>query len=301
MNIFLNHQKLNYSKKIFATIFTVFFTVNFVFPLNNIATNASYVEPALVQDNPTCEDLGYESEFKVDPPNNGAYSVGTIGTVTVANINDGQFDWTSTFGIDAVVAKGGPNANLYVYDPPTESFNDTSLVTPTNPNNDEPYGLSHILFCYDADPTYTIAGKKFNDENCDGERSCGEDYLSDWEITIEGPNQLSDSTFTAFGLYYFSDLYPGVYTVCETQQNGWEQTYPEDNNGCHIIEITDSNITGVDFGNHFGSCEVECTTDLDCDDGLWCNGAEICNLDTNECQAGTPVDCDDGVGCTDDI
>ena len=42
---------------------------------------------------------------------------------------------------------------------------------------------------------------------------------------------------------------------------------------------------------------VECLVDGDCDDGLFCNGAETC--DTNGvCQPGTPVDCADGVGCT---
>ncbi|UCG33244.1 MAG: S8 family serine peptidase [Phycisphaerales bacterium] len=39
--------------------------------------------------------------------------------------------------------------------------------------------------------------------------------------------------------------------------------------------------------------------DAACDDGLFCNGAETCNV-TLGCQAGSPVDCDDGVGCTDD-
>jgi len=39
-----------------------------------------------------------------------------------------------------------------------------------------------------------------------------------------------------------------------------------------------------------------CTVNADCDDDLFCNGAETC-LD-NVCQAGTPPDCDDGVDCT---
>lgn len=47
-------------------------------------------------------------------------------------------------------------------------------------------------------------------------------------------------------------------------------------------------------------CLVECTEDIHCDDGLFCNGAETCNLDTSECVFGTPPVCDDGVDCTDD-
>ncbi len=40
----------------------------------------------------------------------------------------------------------------------------------------------------------------------------------------------------------------------------------------------------------------QCTVDADCDDGLFCNGAETCNA--GSCQAGTAPDCDDGVACT---
>jgi len=50
------------------------------------------------------------------------------------------------------------------------------------------------------------------------------------------------------------------------------------------------------FAVNTGGCE--CTSDPDCDDGLWCNGAETC--DGCYCQPGTPVNCDDGVDCTDD-
>lgn len=44
----------------------------------------------------------------------------------------------------------------------------------------------------------------------------------------------------------------------------------------------------------------ECTTDVDCDDGVFCNGTEVCDTNGN-CQAGTAVDCDDSVACTDDV
>lgn len=43
----------------------------------------------------------------------------------------------------------------------------------------------------------------------------------------------------------------------------------------------------------------DCVTDSDCDDGMFCTGAETC--DTGICLPGTPPDCDDGVGCTDDV
>ncbi|MCP4654087.1 MAG: hypothetical protein GY856_01580, partial [bacterium] len=43
-----------------------------------------------------------------------------------------------------------------------------------------------------------------------------------------------------------------------------------------------------------------CTGDPQCDDGVYCNGAETCNLGTGQCESGTPVVCDDSVACTDD-
>ncbi len=45
-----------------------------------------------------------------------------------------------------------------------------------------------------------------------------------------------------------------------------------------------------------GGGAPECTVDADCDDGLFCNGAETCNA--GSCQAGTAPVCDDGVACT---
>ena len=47
-----------------------------------------------------------------------------------------------------------------------------------------------------------------------------------------------------------------------------------------------------------GSC-VSTPDDGNCDNGLFCDGAEPCDQ-VNDCQAGTAPDCDDAVGCTDD-
>jgi len=113
---------------------------------------ASHVAPILVEGNPSCTDLEYGFGFKIDPPNPGTYSIGSLGTVTFTS--DGTyFDWTSTVGVDAVIVKGGPNSNVYVYDPPAEAFFDTGLHSPINPNDRRPFELtpelSHIEFCFD--------------------------------------------------------------------------------------------------------------------------------------------------------
>jgi hypothetical protein len=44
--------------------------------------------------------------------------------------------------------------------------------------------------------------------------------------------------------------------------------------------------------------QEDCVDHSDCDDGLFCNGAETCNVD-GSCEAGTPP-CDDGDPCSQD-
>ena len=46
------------------------------------------------------------------------------------------------------------------------------------------------------------------------------------------------------------------------------------------------------------SCDAN-ANDANCDNGLWCDGAETCHV-TSGCQVGTAPDCNDGVGCTSD-
>lgn len=58
---------------------------------------------------------------------------------------------------------------------------------------------------------------------------------------------------------------------------------------------------GVDLGPDRGTDlgpPRECTSTADCDNGLACDGMELCSAGT--CMPGTPVACDDGVACTND-
>jgi hypothetical protein len=73
--------------------------------------------------------------------------------------------------------------------------------------------------------------------------------------------------------------------------------------GNNVIAIQAHNLTlgSTDFTILPALSSTEsagCTTNPDCDDGLWCNGAETCV--TGNCQSGTPPNCDDGVACTTD-
>lgn len=131
---------------------------------------ASVTPIAINSGNPTCADLaatygGGQTwlEAKKDPPGNGTLTVAGFGTITISNFEQsaegepGSFDWSATFGIDAVFVKAGTSKhNLYRYAATagaTEKTSDTELESQDGTGN----GISHILFCYDAavQPTAT--------------------------------------------------------------------------------------------------------------------------------------------------
>jgi hypothetical protein len=69
-------------------------------------------------------------------------------------------------------------------------------------------------------------------------------------------------------------------------EEDWLHDFDDDSN---LGQITDT------------FCVVTCTTNAECDDGVFCNGNEICDTGSGECLPGTAVDCDDSVPCTDDM
>jgi hypothetical protein len=117
--------------------------------------NALYVTPAEMAGNPTAADLGYDSGFKIDPPNSGTYALpDPYGMYSVTIELDGiYFAWSSTLGIGAVIVKGGNSANVYMYDPPDLSYGDTGLHAPINLINVTPSGVSHIEFAWNETTT----------------------------------------------------------------------------------------------------------------------------------------------------
>jgi hypothetical protein len=90
-------------------------------------------------------------------------------TITVTSTDGTYLDWAATLGMDAVIVKGGNDGNVYVY--PVEAFSDTDLHSPINPNNGQPYGISHVEFCYD----YELEAEKTATGTFDQE--------TDWTIT----------------------------------------------------------------------------------------------------------------------
>ena len=114
-------------------------TLALVLALSAHPVIAASVTPVVIANNPTCIDLGYDFGFKIDPPTPGIYPVGN-GSITWTSTDGVYFDWNSTFGIDAVLVKGGSNARLYTYNPPALAFGDTGLHSPlgAGPGGDQP-------------------------------------------------------------------------------------------------------------------------------------------------------------------
>jgi hypothetical protein len=112
----------------------------------------THVQPVQQPGNPSCP--AGTIELKIEPVADGTFSDGTLTvTIDVRDTADGQvFDWTSNIGVDRVIAKGGPNGNVYIYNP--EATSDTGLHAPVGPSG-RYAGLSHISFCYDVEPPTT--------------------------------------------------------------------------------------------------------------------------------------------------
>ncbi|MFA5051681.1 MAG: SdrD B-like domain-containing protein [Patescibacteria group bacterium] len=157
------------------------------------------------------------------------------GDYTVCEIQ--QDGWTQTFPVNGEchdVTLSGPLMNV-----PQPNFGNTEI------------------------PTYDLHGYKWNDLNGDGERcsfpqvvaqfsdsniNAGlpslepmcEPLLCDWTIQLKQNGIVIDETKTScednpdYGWYWFEGLVAGTYEVCEVQQDGWTQTYPEN---CHEITL----------------------------------------------------------------
>ncbi len=114
----------------------------------------------------------------------------------------------------------------------------------------------------------SISGFKWNDKNANGVVNEDEEKLNGWTVTLyNAQNQALGSTVTANGgLYSFTNLAPGSYSVCETQQTNWVQTYPA-SNGCHTITIDKSGESNqANFGNQGrGSIKVVKNVDMNND------------------------------------
>jgi hypothetical protein len=102
-----------------------------------------------------------------------------------------------------------------------------------------------------CNPNGQIMGAKWNDLNGDGIKDPAEPVLPGWTVNLSnGMTAVTDS----HGNYYFTDVQPNPYTVTETQQQYWTQTFPA-GGGQHTVTLGPSQvITGQDFGNQEVGC-----------------------------------------------
>jgi hypothetical protein len=119
------------------------------------------------------------------------------------------------------------------------------------------------LFTVEAPPPepvlVDIHGLKWFDEDGDGIIDMNEPGLNGWVIQLLDSDMefLTDTMTMSMddtdGLFWFTDLEldPGQYYVCEVQQEGYEQTFPDVNNGCQSILFTGENgmFQDINFGN----------------------------------------------------
>lgn len=136
------------------------------------AVGAPAAGQTMVPGTPRCSDIpgcnAYWIELKIYPPVSGTYSQGGL-TVTVTFSSDGRFlSWTSNLGIDAVIVKGGPNANVYLYSP--EATSGTGLRSPDHPEPGMIPAISYVTFCWDAELMIT--------------KTAQGSYEKEWEWTV---------------------------------------------------------------------------------------------------------------------
>ena len=152
-------------EKIFAGLIAAAIMITAVLPMAVLPILGASVEPITVGNwqagNATSEccqastytGKTYQYSYKIDWSLVGTdYSVnatfpdGHTNTITISNNNGTHFDWSATNPIGCVIVKGGTSANIFSYDPQVGS--DTGLYAPNNPNNNQPYGVSHVTFCW---------------------------------------------------------------------------------------------------------------------------------------------------------
>jgi hypothetical protein len=102
-------------------------------------------------------------------------------------------------------------------------------------------------------PGGSISGIIYTDVNGNGVRDPNENPLSGWQVSVSGPLSFNYTT-TANGLYNFTNLPAGSYTVSEVLQSGWAHTHPG-GNGTYVINLAEMQVSeNNDFANfQYGS------------------------------------------------
>lgn len=234
---------------------------------------AAQVVPTKVAGDSNCTSVGSTGDFslKIEPVENGIYP--GPGDVAIEIIVDTKM--ANTFGFimeggevhDVIVKGSAANHYDYAADEEGPTSSDFGLTIP-NGNS-----LKYAIFCYDAAPTFSISGTKFEDL---GEGGPG---LEGWTIVLDGET----STVTdENGNYSFDGVAAGSHEVCEVLKDGWTQTSPTvSENNCQTVVVSDGDVTGVDFGNQFQGEPIACGGSVGTESGD--TSATFTRLDDGTC------------------
>lgn len=209
---------------------------------NSVETefSSAIVAPILVSGNPDCEKLNEDDVnfpsitsnygFKIDSNASGTFTLtnasGRVltggapsdpGNSVTTNVSGGTLlSWAATLGIDAVIVKGGPNSNVYVYNP--ESTGDTNLVTPNNGS----FGVSHIEFCYDYEAKLRIIKDAVPNADTDFTFTANNLPVSNFTLDDDAGAPGEDNTYSNFIDFTISSFGPSnKITVTENSVPGW--------------------------------------------------------------------------------
>lgn len=128
-------------------------------------------------------------------------------------------------------------------------------------DEDEDFCCTEYEVCFEVpecrDCNNTVVGQKWHDKDGDGVWDANEGPLAGWDITLVHPNGMTSTVTTGPGGGFVFDQVPHAlgYTLLETQQLGWTQTYPAGAPNGHAFDLSDPN--GETLVLNFGNDKVQ--------------------------------------------
>lgn len=188
--------------------------------------------PIFVAGNPNCATLNANNaayphisanhELKLDfgsPNGQFFFNTGQPGVVLNGPVNatrsvsvstsGNTFRWSSNLAIAAVIVKGGPNANVYSYNPISLGGNPDGfgLTTPDNGG----FGVSHVSFCYGADFNPSAATVEVSGQVLDTEgRAIRGAMIEVWNVSRD---EYTYAQTNNFGFYTVAELMVGDFYI----------------------------------------------------------------------------------------
>jgi len=99
----------------------------------------------------------------------------------------------------------------------------------------------------------TFSGNVFNDLNGNGVQNHGEPGLATWTVDLLNPsgNVVASTVTNKSGLYSFTGIYPGNFTVAEVVKSGWYQTTHPTTYA--VQSLSGTTTSGLTFGDKKGN------------------------------------------------